>query len=250
AAGHSPEIKREFTRAMQQLNLLIERVRPQIEASANPRARRIFQRVLRFAQEAEIKAQKGRVHEALWKVELARNLLNRAAQFAKGRKIPRVRNRLQEEIEASRQDIRALKSKVDPETAPDAAILLNMSERAINRAEGALRAGFNRLALESIWAAQRFLNRADELANSPDHSTISRKFIESRLNQLNQAILEAERRFADEKQPMNLKLIEGAKDIREMALTSFRKGNYRAANEGIQVAFELVRKSLKNLPKK
>ena len=50
----------------------------------------------------------------------------------------------------------------------------------------------------------------------------------------------------DSKQDLYRQLLESAKDIRNLSLESFQKGNFRAANEGIQVAFGLIRKIMKN----
>ena len=104
------------------------------------------------------------------------------------------------------------------------------------------------MALEGVLAAQKFLTRAERVLDSKQPSSISGDKIRIRLNQLEEAIGEAEDRVLDSRQGLYRQLLESAKDIRNLSLESFQKGNFRAANEGIQVAFELIRKIIKNTP--
>ena len=96
--------------------------------------------------------------------------------------------------------------------------------------------------MEGVLAAQKFLTRAERVLDSKQLSSISEDKIQIRLNQLDEAIGEAEGRVLDSRQDLYRQLLESAKDIRNLSLESFQKGNFRATNEGIQVAFELIEK--------
>jgi HEPN domain-containing protein len=247
AGGESPSAVNQTRVALFRLKDLIEDSRKIVFNSQRPRAKLLFERAKRFEREAELAAGEGRGYEALWKIELAETMIRRAMRIVEGRDEPRFTSKIAQEIENTKDDIAAIRKKVSVDSPKDAQVLINMSQFAIQRAERASSAGFQRLALEAVLASQRFLTKAERILTTQATSSISKEKIGVRLNQLNEAIEESEKRVAESELDWPRRLLDGAKDIRKMAVESFQKGNYRAADEGIQVAFELIRKSLKNV---
>lgn len=247
AGGQTPSVNTQVQTAVTRLQSLIGESRRVVFRSNNPRAKLLFERALRFEREAELAAKESRNYEALWKVNLAENMIKRAKKIASGRRQRKFSAKLSEEIANTRQDIKSFNSRVDQNIQKDAPVLIKMAQFAVNRADKAHKAGFNRLALEAVLAAQRFLSKAEAIAKNQDTGNVTEDLLRVRLNQLNLALQEAERRVANSDTKWNGQLINSAKDIRRMAEESLQKGNYRAADEGIQVSFELIRKSLKNI---
>ncbi|MFQ5822426.1 MAG: hypothetical protein ACE5JB_00030 [bacterium] len=249
ATGESPVAVNQAEVSLLRLRDLIEESREVINTSAKPKAKLLFQRASRFEREAELAVNEGRSHEALWKIDLAENMIRRARRLVERRGGPRFATKIFKEIENTKNDIAEVRSKLPLDSPRDAEVLINMSQFAIDRAERASAAGFGRLALEAVLASQRFLTKAERILNAQETSPISKEKIKVRLRQLNAAIEESERKVAEFDQEWTRRLLDGAKDIRQIAEKSFKNGNYRAADEGIQVAFELIRKSVKNVPK-
>ncbi len=235
--------------ALNRLKELVDNTKESLRGTKRPRARRLFERGRTYAREARAAADQGKNEQALWKIELAQNMLQRARRVAGNRSRPKISARISQEIEKTQEEIAEARSGLNSQAPQDAKVLLNMSEFALNRAEQAAASGFDRVALESILAAQRFLTKAEKVLQKREAPSIAPARLEIRIRQLDAAIAEAEDVIGAENQNWNRRLLQGAKDIRRMSIESKEKGNYRAADEGIQVAFELVRKSLKNVPR-
>ena len=248
ASGVSPTVVDRSKIALNRLTHLIEDSRETIAKSNRPRARKLLERAMRFKREAELALTEGRSYKALWKIDLAENMIQKALRIAKGRIASHFTNKISQEIENTEKDIAEFQKGMIQGSPRDVDVLINMSKSAINRAERAYAAGYNRLALENVLASQRFLSKAERIVKYQEQPTLSKAMIAVRLNQLNEAIEKAEENVAESKQDWNRRLIQSAKEIRTIAVKSFQNGNYRAADEGIQVAFEIIRKSLKNLP--
>ncbi len=251
STGNSKVSVNQAETALSRLRDLIDRTRSDIVGAGRPRARVIYERAKRFAGEAEISIQQGHGFEARWKIELATNMIRRAKRIAGNGGSRQFANKLADEIDKTRREIADYKSRVTPDTPNDAELLLEMSQFTIKKAERANKAGLHRLALEAVLTSQKFLTRADKILSSPGTSTasVSEKTIQVRLQQLNSAIQDAENRLTGTGEDWNRQLLKNADDIRKFSEKSFQKRNYQAAEEGIQVAFDLVRKSLKNVPK-
>lgn len=247
AKGQSPETVDQVSLALYHVRELIDNSKELLQ-NAPPRTHLILERAQRFVVEAELAAKEGRGHEALWKIELAENLVNRARRMADNRSGRKFANRIVEEIENTRLDIAEVRAELTHESAPDAEVLINMAEIAITKAEQAAAAGFERFALETVLAAQRLLTKAERILNNQDTNGLTRERVQARLAQLDEAIAEAESRVDLAKDEWARRLLLSAKEFRQLADESLQKGNYLAADEGIQVAFDLLRKSLKNLP--
>lgn len=235
-----------------QLRRKMEDVRDVIAESRKRSAIRLFERVQKFADEAELALNNVRDQRpkndrvALKKIELAGKMLGHASRLARPGGPGRFVNRITDEIENTTAEISELRETLTTDSPADANVLIRMSEFVIKRADQAARRGFSKLALEGVLAAQKFLTRAERILGSKQPSAISGDKIQLRLNQLDEAIAEAEDRVLDSRQDLYRRLLESAKDIRNLSLESFQKGNFRAANEGIQVAFDLIRKIMKN----
>jgi len=249
AAGSSDIAVRQAEISLARLREKIHSARDLIAGSGKPRARVLLDRARRFAREAEIGMQEGRSHEARWKIGLAETMVKRAERVARNGDRRQFTNKLAEEIDKTQSEIAVLAAQLTPRSPKDARTLIEMSRRAVAQAEKAEAAGFSRLALEAVLASQRFLTKADKILSSLEHADVTRQAIDVRLRQLDAAIADAESRLTGTEQAWNRQLLRSAKDIRNMAVDSFERGNYRAADEGIQVAFEFVRKSQKNLPR-
>lgn len=219
-----------------------------IARSGNPTVRRLFERVIRFADEAESAINRNRQKEALSKIELAEKMLKRALRIARPGGRGRMSHRISDEIENTKAEISEAYARLTSDSSADAEILLRMADLSIHQAEEAAANGFNRIALEAVLAAQKFLIRVERILDKRQPVRLSHEKIQSRLNQLNEAIAEAESRVAESEQAWLRQLLQSAKDIHKIAVESLETGNYRAANEGIQVAFELIRKIMKNTP--
>jgi len=229
--------------ALFQVKDLLERSRELIAASGRPRAKVLLERARRFIQDAEIAARSGRGNEALTKIELARNMLRRAERLS-GAGVPRqfVR-KVTDEISKTKIDIVAARASLGTDAPRDADRLIRMAEWTLRRAEKAAASGFRRLALEAVLASQRFLARADQLSKRQSGGVASKEQTQVRLGQLDAAISETEQNLNGATGEWNRQLLQSAKDIRKLAKDSFNQGNYRAANEAVQVSLELLRKS-------
>lgn len=248
ASGESPTVVDRSKIALNRLTHLIEDSRETIAKSNRPRAQKLSERAMRFKREAELALTEGRSHEALWKMDLAENMIQKALRIAKGRPASHFTNKISQEIENTKKDITEFRKGMIQGSPRDVDVLINMSKFAISRAERAYTAGFKRLALENVLASQRFLAKAERIVKYQQQPTLSKDVIAVRLNQLNEAIGEAEKKVGQSNHDWNRRLIESAKEIRKIAVESFQNENYRAADEAVQVAFEIIRKSLKKLP--
>ncbi|MCG8605005.1 hypothetical protein MJD09_08415, partial [bacterium] len=133
------------------------------------------------------------------------------------------------------------------DTPQDVQVLIKMAQFALDRANRAAAGGFTRVALESVLAAQRFLTKAARVRTSETMPTVSSSRLDVRMRQLDAAIAEAEDLIGVESPTWNRRLLQSAKDIRLMAIDSMERGNIQAAEEAVEVALELVRKSVKNV---
>ncbi len=228
----------------------MDKVEPVIAASKNPRAKILFERAKRFEGEAAQAMQNDRGHKAVWKIELGLNLVQRAKRMALKKSSPHFSNRIDQEIESTKEEIATARGTLNAGASKDARILLEMSQFAISKAEQASAANLKRVALEAVLASQRFLSRAEQLLDTQDSGNVAGGQVQLKLNQLNAAIAESEESILSSTNGLSLALLQSAKEIRKLSEESLLKGNYAAANEGIQVSFELLRKSLKNASKK
>jgi len=247
AKGQTPDTVNQVSAAIYRLRELIDSSKNLLQ-NAPARVHLILERAQRFATEAELAAKEGRSHEALWKIELAENLVNRARRMPDSLGGKKFASRIAEEIENTKLDIAEVRSDLALEPSPDAEILINMAEVAISKAEQAASVGMDRFALEAVLAAQRFLTKAERILNNQDSNGLTQERVQARLTQLDEAIIEAESRIDLAKEEWARRLLLSAKEFRQLAAESLQKGNYRAADEAIQVAFDLLRKSLKNVP--
>ena len=247
AKARSPETLDQVGVALSRLHEAIENTKQLLQQNAPARAFLVLERAQRFAAEAELAIKESHNNEALWKIELAENLVNRAQRLAENRGGKKFAGRIAEEIENTKLDIAEVREDVTLESSPDAEVLINMAQLAIARAEQAAAVGMERFALEAVLAAQRFLTKADRIISNQDANGLSKERVQSRLAQLDQAISEAETRTDPAREEWARRLLLSAKEFRQLADEALQKGNYQAADEGIQVAFELLRKSLKNL---
>lgn len=247
--GDAPASRHQVGVALNRLKELVDNTKESLRGTKRPGARRLFERGRTYALEARAAADQGKNEQALWKIELAKNMLQRARRVAGDHSRPKISTRISQEIAKTQEEIAEVRSEINAQAPRDAEVLLNMSKFALSKAEQAAANGFDRVALESILAAQRFLTKAEKVLQKREASGVAPARLEIRIRQLDAAIAEAEDLIGAENQNWNRRLLQGAKDIRRMSIESKDKGNYRAADEGIKVAFELVRKSLKNVPR-
>ncbi|MFQ5771308.1 MAG: hypothetical protein ACE5HX_12270, partial [bacterium] len=223
--GQSLAAVNQVDRALIRLRELIDNSREIIQRTKRPRAKLLFERARKFANEAELAVNNGHSYKALWKIELAENMLKRARRIAENRSGPNISLKISQEITNTKLDISDVRRRVSVNSPKDAEVLISMSQFAINKAEQAVTAGFERFALEAVLAAQRFLTKAERLLQAQESSVISKDRIQIRLNQLDAAIAESESRIDRSKQDWNRRLLQGAKDIRQIAVASLQKGN-------------------------
>lgn len=220
----------------------LERAHPVVSDAAGSRANLLYERAKRFASEAEVSLKEGRNNEALWRISLADKMVQRALRMARSGSASAVSDKIAHEIENTRNDIELVRESQNVDAPADAEVLLGMSESMLQRAERAAAAGQSRLALEAVLISQRFLTRADKMLLEPASSEVSKQIVTTRLAQLDAAISDAESTI-DPAETWNRRLLENAQDLRQFAYDSLQKGHLNAAHEGIQVAFELLRKS-------
>ncbi len=245
----SPQVIDQTDVARSRLKELMAQARECLRESNQPRARLLFERARRLATEAELAGKEGRHHEALWKVELAEKMLRRVCQMSGDGDGRRISNRISHEIVNAKTDIAEARSKLAGDAPKDAEMLINMAEFAIDRAERALNARRDRFALAAVLASQRFLTHVERVLQTQDKSDVTKEIVQLQLQRLDEAIAESENRIQLASEDWNRHFLNGAKEIRQFVVESIQKGNYRAAHEGIQVAFDLVRKSLKSVPR-
>lgn len=248
AGAQSPAVDGQIQTGLNHLRSVIDHARDRITGSGNTRANVLFERAVRFENEALMAAQEKRRYEALWKVELAQDMVEKADRLAQGRGGSEYGHKVTEEIEQTREDIINIQQQGTLYASKDVDVLVRMAQMATNRAERAQSSGFTRLALESVLAAQKFLAKAEQVLSSQESENLEEAVVRVKLQQLNQALDEADQTALESGKKLNLQLVNSAREIRQMAVESFENGQYQAADTGIQVAFELIRKSLKRIP--
>lgn len=249
ARGDSREAIKQADVALFRLRELIEESRDCVQNSVRPRAKQLFERARRLASEAELAVKNHQNYSALWKIELAKNMLQRVCRISQGDDRGKISGRITREIENAKLDISEARSKLSNDGSEDAVVLLRMAEFTLRKAEHASAAGFERFALEAVLATQRFLSKAQRITRGQAPNALSKERVLFKLAKLDESISDSEARIVDSGKEWNLRFLNGAKDIRGLVDESIRKGNYRAADVTMDVAFELVRKSFKNLPK-
>lgn len=231
------------------LRELIDSAQDEIVNSGKPRANLLFERARRFAREAELATKEGHNREAIWKIDLAENMLQRAKRIAQETVRSGYTDRISQEIQDTKSEISEVRSELSTDSPKDAEVLINMAGFTITKAEQASAAGLQRVALEAVLAAQKFLTKAEGILSDRSASSITKERVQLTLQQLDETITESQDQVLQSDQDWNVQLLKSAKEIRDLASSSLEKGNYQAANEAIQVAFELIRKSVKSLPK-
>jgi len=251
ARPKSPQKSDQIESFYHRLQERMETIRKVVMQSDNRGAKELFKRAQGFMAEVEQAAEEKKNDKAEWKLKMAENMLNRSHALAGGQPVQRqFDGRIAEEIENVKDDINAISSKFGGDISEDAKVLIRMAKLTAQNAEKALSKGLHRVALEAVLAAQSFLTRAERVLEKTDRQGVSSKQILSKLEQLDAAISEAEQRITESAAQLSLQLLQSAMEIREFADDSFKKGNYIAANEAIQVSFDLLRKSLKNYPRR
>jgi hypothetical protein len=239
--------RQDVDAGLDQLQQLIDRVQDALKGIRRAGPRRVFDRGLAYARQARAAAGQGKYDEALLRIELAENMLRRAEGMARQRGVTNRSNRVLQEIENTQAEISDARRNFGPDTPQDVEVLVKMAQFALDRADRAAKAGFSRVALESVLAAQRFLTKAARVRTSDAAPSISSSRLDVRMRQLDAAIAEAEDLIGIENPSWNRRLLQASKDIRQMAIESMEKGNMRAAEEAVEVALGLVRKSSKNI---
>ncbi len=251
AGGQGPEVVGEAEMAFYRLRELAEEATECVAESDDPRARKLLERARQQQREAERSMQKGRSHETLYKIGIAENLFRQACRIARARGGRPVSDRIRQQITNARSDVAALRSKLSPDSPRDVLNLARMADVSLRRAEEAAKAGFVRFALEAVWAAQRFVTRADRILQQRDAGAveISTDAVRLKLRRLDQLIVEAEQEVEDAPDDWSRRFLGAAKQLRRFANQSLNQGNFRAADEAANIALEFVRKSLRGIKK-
>ncbi len=247
ASDNQDDLMTRAERALSNLQNLLNTADEAMSQNPGSGAQRLVQRAKRLEREANLALQNGSPNTALWKVDLAGRLLQRVRRLMRGGSGQRFDGRVAQELESGQADLAELESRLGPDAPRDAMVLLRMARFALDKAEQASRAGINRAALEGVLAAQRFMSKAERIATKNEAGGLASAQIEIRLHQLDAAISDVESRMSDVAPQWSVRLIESAKEIRQLAFDSFNSGNLNAANEAVQVSFELLRKSSKNI---
>jgi tetratricopeptide (TPR) repeat protein len=178
--------------------------------------------------------------EAEWRLTLARNFVTKAMRAeAPGGAV--FESRLEEELAQLLEDSKEIDQRALEQRNDEVRDLTALARGAAGRIERALALGRQRLALQGLLAAQRFLAIAETMLGKSSRQEINRDEVARTLDQLDAALQEASESAAAANNTMAMEMMEQVREIRDRAREAFAGGRLRVAGESADVAMEMLR---------
>jgi flagellin-specific chaperone FliS len=234
---------------------LIQAAERDLEASADTRAAMLLERARVLVREAQAAIERNQAQEARWRLELARNFIERAIRRAGPGAVSPLsfEQRCEEALQELTQDLGEVSSKAREANNVVATSLVEMAASAHKAADAACRQGQAAeaggrnfaIALQLIRTAHLFLLRAETLLReSPQTALPTRDAVAQRLTQVDAALGEMRQESASGGE-LSQTLLQQATQLRERARVALERGQLNVASETIAVAFDLIRESVK-----
>jgi hypothetical protein len=184
------------------LQELIQTAQQEANENADPRAALFLQRARALANEADVALARQQLQEAKWRIELARNFVDKAMRKADRNAVTpeNVAQRYDEALQELARDIEEVGAKTREQSAnkPEAQQLVELATNAHQAADNAGRQKRLVIGFQLIRLAQHFLLRAETMlqdsgtpnaANAPTRDAVLQRLIlvENALSQLSTA---------------------------------------------------------------
>jgi hypothetical protein len=234
---------------------LIQSAEQDTKESPDPRAAILLERSRLLVREAEMAIERQQAQEVRWRLELARNFIDRAIRRAdrSGEGLPSFEQRCEEALRELAQDLAEVGAKARETDKAEALQFVELATRAQMAAENACRLGrqANRFrhyqfAFQFIRAAHYFLLRAETmLRESATANQPAREAVQQRLAQLDATLGEIRQDPSRADSELGEGLLQQVTELRERARAALERGHLNVASETIAVAFDLIRESIK-----
>lgn len=237
---------------------LIQTAEQEAKDSMTPREALLLERARTLAAEAEAAIDRKQAQEAKWRIELARNLVDKVMRQT-GRSIDTQENlarRYEEALQELARDIEEVRAKAREANHLEALQLVELAATAYRAAENAGQQSRParplrklRLAFQLIRTAQYFLLRAETLlreSSAPNVVTApARSVVDQQLVQLENSI-QALRQASQPNDPESCQAVAAqAMEMGRRAQAALERGETRVALAIIEVAEDLIEQCVK-----
>lgn len=222
---------------------LIQNAEQEAQGDADPRATLFLERARVLAREAEAALERQQPLEAKWRVEMARNFVDKAMRKAERGALTaeNMPQRFNEALQELARDIQEVDAKARESNKTEAAQLVELAANADKAAETAGRQNRFVLGFQLIRLAQHLLLRAETLlrdAAAPgEASALTRDAVLSRLAQVESAAQEIAN--AGEAEACHTVQAQ-ALDMTKRSRTALERGQLRLAVAIVEVANDLI----------
>lgn len=237
---------------------LIQTAEQETKDSMTPREALLLERARTLAGEAEAAIERKQAQEAKWRIELARNLVDKVMRKA-GRSVDTQENlarRYAEALQESARDIEEVRAKAREANHPEALLLVELAATAYRAAENAGQQSQParplrqlRLAFQLIRTAQYFLLRAETLLREPLPANVAsaptRAAVGQQLAQLENSI-QVLRQAPQQDDPESCQVVGiQAMQMSKRAQAALERGETRVALAIIEVINDLIEQCVK-----
>jgi hypothetical protein len=230
---------------------LIEAADEETKDRADARSQVLLERARTLVREAEAAVEQKQYREVRWRIELARNFVDKAMR-GRGQTSESTQSfeqRCDEMLQQLTQDIQEVGAKAREANQAEALQLVELATRAHQAAENACRQGQQtkklrhyRIAFQLIRTAHHFLLRAESLLRDTSAiSTPAREEVAQKLTQLDNALQEMSQAATEGGSELDQLFVQRAVELRDRARAALASGQLHVAAETIAVAFELIR---------
>ncbi|MGH7452324.1 MAG: hypothetical protein ACRENG_13335, partial [bacterium] len=236
---------------------LIQTAEQEAKENMTPRDALLLERSRTLAGEAEAAVERKQAQEAKWRIELARNLVDKVMRKAGGLGgRENLARRYEEALQELARDIEEVRAKARAANHPEALQLVELAATAYRAAENAGQQSQParplrklRLAFQLIRTAQYFLLRAETLLREPSTTSVSnaptRAAVAQQLAQLENSI-QALRQAPQQDDPESCGAVAmQAMEMSKHAQAALERGEARVALTIIEVAKDLIEQCVK-----
>jgi hypothetical protein len=237
---------------------LIQTAEQENKDSMTPREALLLERARTLAGEAEAAIERKQAQEAKWRIELARNLVDKVMRKA-GRSVDTQENmarRYEEALQELARDIEEVRTKAREANQPEALQLVELAATAYRAAENAGQQSQParplrkfRLAFQLIRSAQYFLLRAETLLRESSPATVAnaptRAAVAQQLVQLENSIQTLRQAPQQDDSESCQAVAMQAMEMSKRAQVTLERGETRVAIAIIEVAEDLIEQCVK-----
>ncbi len=244
ASKNSPADINSLRAEYETIQSMIQTARERQSTQSDPRLRTMLTRAEQSLARARTAVENGRPESARLHLNLARGFLN--TLFRDRGAGPASRQRIDQELRNLKIDIELASDVLQGAQNAQAGDLVRMADRFRQQAENDIEQGRQRIALQKILVAQRFLSQA-ERSRRGDASRRNRLTAENQVRRLEQLLAEATDLMAGQQAtPFMREMLLNAEKMRRQARDMLARGRYALAYELADVGIEFAKKALQN----